>query len=111
MNVAPEPMDVHSPEKHLDHVCFHEDARKAYKDAVAWGFVDVYRKLYPDKQQFTFWDYRAPGSLAANKGWRIDHIMATPPLAEKCVASDVDIEPRKLPNSSDHTFLWAEFSI
>jgi len=111
MNVAPEPMDVHSPEKHLDHVCFHEDARKVYKDAVAWGFVDVYRKLYPDKQQFTFWDYRAPSSLAANKGWRIDHIMATQPLAEKCAAAAVDIEPRKLPNSSDHTFLWAEFSV
>ena len=24
MNVAPEPIDVHSPEKHLKHVCFHE---------------------------------------------------------------------------------------
>jgi exodeoxyribonuclease-3 len=111
MNVAPEPIDVHSPETHLDHVCFHEDVRKAYKDTVAWGFVDVYRKLHPDTQQFTFWDYRAPGSLAANKGWRIDHILATPPLAEKCIAADVDVEPRKLANSSDHTFLWAVFEV
>lgn len=109
MNVAPEPIDVHSPDKHLDHVCFHEGARKAYKDVVAWGFVDVYRKLHPDTQQFTFWDYRAPSSLEANKGWRIDHIMATPPLAEKCAKAGVDIEPRRQANSSDHTFLWAEF--
>ncbi|HYV30034.1 MAG TPA: exodeoxyribonuclease III, partial [Candidatus Binatia bacterium] len=27
MNVAPTPIDVHSPEKHLKHVCYHEDAR------------------------------------------------------------------------------------
>jgi len=111
MNVAPEPMDVHSPETHLKHVCFHEDARKAYKETVAWGFVDLFRKLYPDRQQYTFWDYRKPSSLDANKGWRIDHILATPPFAEKCNKVEVDIEPRRDPNASDHTFLWAEFKV
>jgi len=111
MNVAPEPIDVHSPEKHLRHVCFHEEVRRAYKDTVAWGFVDVFRKLYPDKQQFTFWDYLRPSSLDKNKGWRIDHILATPALADRCTAVDVDIEPRRGPNPSDHTFLWAEFAV
>ena len=111
MNIAPEPMDVHSPEKHLKHVCFHEDARRAYKETVAWGFVDVFRHLYPDKQQFTFWDYLRPSSLEKNKGWRIDHILATRSLAEKCTDVDVDIEPRRAPRASDHTFLWAEFKI
>lgn len=110
MNVAPEPIDVHSPEKHLSHVCFHEAARRAYKDTVAWGFVDVFRKLHPTRQQFTFFDYRQPSSLEANKGWRIDHILATPPLAAKCRKADVDLGPRRTPNPSDHTFLWAEFS-
>ena len=109
MNVAPSPIDVHSPEKHLKHVCYHEAARNAYANAVSWGFVDVFRKLYPDRQQYTFWDYRKPSSLDANKGWRIDHILATRPLAEKCTKVEVDIEPRRDPNASDHTFLWAEF--
>jgi exodeoxyribonuclease-3 len=104
-------MDVHGPEKHLNHVCYHEAARKAYEQTAAWGFEDVFVKLYPTRQQFTFWDYRAPSSLAANKGWRIDHMMATAPLAEKCVKADVDVEPRRAKDPSDHTFLWAEFSI
>jgi exodeoxyribonuclease-3 len=111
MNVAPEPIDVHSPEKHLKHVCFHEDVRRAYHETLSWGFVDVFRRLYPDKQQFTFWDYLRPNSLDANKGWRIDHILATPPLAEKCLQVDVDVEPRRASNASDHTFLWAEFAL
>ena len=111
MNVAPSPMDVHSPEKHLNHVCYHEGARNAYEKTVAWGFVDVFRKLYPDRQQYTFWDYRAPSSLEANKGWRIDHILATPPLAAKCTAVEVDIEPRRSREPSDHTFVWAEFQL
>lgn len=111
MNVAPRPMDVHSPEKHLTHVCYHEAARKAYEATLAWGFQDVFVKLHPDRQQFTFWDYRAPSSLEANKGWRIDHILATPPMAEKCQWADVDVEPRRAKDPSDHTFLWAEFSV
>jgi exodeoxyribonuclease-3 len=110
MNVAPEPIDVHSPEKHLKHVCFHEDARRAYKETLSWGFVDVFRKLYPDRQQFTFWDYLRPSSLEKNKGWRIDHILATAPMANRCTEVDVDIEPRRAMSPSDHTFLWAEFS-
>ena len=78
LNVAPRDLDVHHPEKHLTHVCFHEDAKKAYAHTLAWGFEDVFLKLYPGKQQFTFWDYRfrsnGKSSLEANLGWRIDHI-------------------------------------
>lgn len=110
MNVAPEPIDVHSPEKHLKHVCFHEDARRAYKKTVSWGFVDVYRIRYPRKQQYTFWDYRQPSALENNRGWRIDHILATPVLAQQCKKVGVDVNPRRAENPSDHTVLWAEFS-
>jgi len=115
MNVAPRDLDVHHPEKHLTHVCFHEDAKKAYAETLAWGFEDVFLKLYPGRQQFTFWDYRfraaGKSSLEANLGWRIDHIMATEPLAKLCQQVEVDIEPRKDLKASDHTFLWAEFKI
>lgn len=111
MNVAPRPIDVHSPEKHLKHVCYHEEARKAYERTLAWGWQDVFVRLHPDRQQYTFWDYRAPGSLDSNKGWRIDHILATAPQAKKCLKVEVDIEPRRAKDPSDHTFLWAEFSI
>ena len=111
MNVAPDSIDVHSPEKHLSHVCFHEAVRKAYARTVMWGFEDVFRRLYPDRQQFTFWDYRQPSALANNRGWRIDHILATKPLARRCTAVDVDLNPRKGTSPSDHTVLWADFSL
>ena len=111
MNVAPEPIDVHSPEKHLKHVCFHESVRQAYKETASWGFTDVFRQLYPERQMFTFWDYLRPSSVEKNKGWRIDHIMATRPLAEKCRAAEADIEPRRQIRASDHTFMWADFDV
>lgn len=111
MNVAPDPMDVHSPEKHKNHVCFHKDARVAYQMAMAWGFVDVFRRLYPNRQQYTFWDYRNPNAIEANRGWRIDHILATSILAERCNRVEVDMHPRTSGSPSDHTVLWARFSI
>jgi exodeoxyribonuclease-3 len=114
MNVAPRDLDVHHPERHLNHVCFHAEAKQAYANTLAWGFEDVFLKLYPERQQFTFWDYRGrPGgksSLEANLGWRIDHILATASMAKKCTQVEVDIEPRHAETASDHTFLWAEFS-
>ena len=111
MNVAPGPVDVHHPEKHKKHVCFHEDVKKAYQDTVSWGFVDVFRHHYPRRQQFTFWGYRKPDALEANRGWRIDHMMVTPSLLPHSQTIKVDVNPRKAEQPSDHTILWAEFSV
>ncbi len=111
MNVAPEPIDVHHPEKHLKHVCFHEDVRKAYHDTVSWGFADVFRHHFPRLQQFTFWDYRRPDALEANRGWRVDHMMVTQRLLSHSRTIKVDINARKAEQPSDHTILWADFSI
>lgn len=111
MNVAPEPIDVHSPDKHLRHVCYHVEARQAYQQTKNWGFEDVFRRLYPTRQQYTFWDYRQPDAVKANRGWRIDHILATSPLAEQCIKVEVDMSPRLNSRPSDHTILWAEFSL
>ena len=111
MNVAPEPLDVHSPEKHLRHVCFHEGVRKAYRDVLEWGLVDVFRAKYPDRLQYTFWDYLKPSSLEQNKGWRIDHILATRALAGRCRSVEVDVAPRRAVRASDHTVVWADFDV
>jgi exodeoxyribonuclease-3 len=108
LNVAPEPIDVYHPEKRGDDADFHIDARTAYKATAAWGFVDVFRKLHPETVQYTYWDYYR-NALQRNFGWRIDHILATPPLARRCQAAAVDMEARKIKGASDHTIVWAEF--
>jgi exodeoxyribonuclease-3 len=108
MNVAPEPIDVYHPDRRVNDTDFHIDARNAYADTVAWGFTDVFRKLNPDRVQYTYWDYFR-NALGNNWGWRIDHIMVTAPLAAACRHADVDMEPRHAPGASDHTVVWAEF--
>ncbi|MFB3825157.1 MAG: exodeoxyribonuclease III [Bryobacteraceae bacterium] len=108
MNVAPEPIDVYHPDRRVNDPGFHIDARNAYRRAVEWGFVDVFRMLHPDRVQYTYWDYFR-NALENNRGWRIDHILATRPLAALCTQCEVDMEPRRAPGASDHAVIWAEF--
>ena len=111
LNVAPEPADVHNPERQKKHVCFHDDVRAAFADTVSWGFVDVLRQHHPEPGQFTFFDYRTPNAVDRGMGWRIDHILATTPMSERCTDACIDIEPRKQPRPSDHTYLTACFTV
>ncbi len=108
LNVAPEPIDVYHPDRRVNDPDFHIDARNAYRQAASWGFVDLFRQLHPDRVQYTYWDYFR-NAYEHNWGWRIDHILATPPLAARCRAVEVDTAPRALPESSDHAPVWAEF--
>jgi len=108
-NVAPEPIDVYDPEGLLGHVCYHPEVHKALKEVMGWGFVDVFRMHCKEPGQYTFWDYRLRNSFGRNLGWRLDHIMATRALAEKCAACYIDKNPRLAERPSDHTPIVAEF--
>jgi len=108
-NIAPQPIDVYDPEGLLGHVCFHPEVHKVLEDVMQWGFVDVFRMCCDQPGQYTFWDYRLRNSFKRNLGWRLDHIMATQPLAKKAVACYIDKKPRLAERPSDHTPIVAEF--
>lgn len=111
MNVAPDDIDVFSPRRMDGKIGFHPVERKALADVMSWGFYDLFRRRHPDVKQFTFWDYRLPESFKRNLGWRLDHILATKPLATASTECLVDTAPRAAPGPSDHTPVWAEFDI
>lgn len=111
-NVAPEEIDVHDPKGLRLHVDFHPEARAALERVRAWGFVDLFRLHHPGEPgQYTFWDYRVRGAVERRLGWRVDHIWATRPLAEKCTDAWIDVDARLRERPSDHTFLVAEFAL
>jgi exodeoxyribonuclease III len=110
LNVARGMLDIHNAEKQADHVCFHADVRRAFETTLEWGFTDVCREQHPDERIYTFFDYRTVNAVKRNMGWRIDYILATPPLARRVRSCTVDLQPRLAPKPSDHTFLVAEFA-
>lgn len=110
-NIAPEAIDVYDPENLLGHVCYHPEVHKKLEKIMQWGFVDVFRMHCRQAGQYTFWDYRPINAFKHNLGWRLDHIMATQPLAKKCTACYIDKEPRAKEKPSDHTPIVAEFDL
>ncbi len=109
LNVAPTDIDVTHPENKRDHVCFHSDVRRAFEKLCSLGLVDVFRMNRPGAGEFTFWDYRVKGALERNIGWRIDHILATSPIAESSLDCFCDRNPRSWEKPSDHSVVVAEF--
>ena len=109
LNVAPTDIDVTHPENKRNHVCFHTDIREAFKKLCSTGLTDVFRKHRPGEGEFTFWDYRVKDALERNIGWRIDHILATSPVAEGSLDCFCDRNPRSWERPSDHSVVVAEF--
>ena len=111
LNVAKEDIDVHDPKRLWGSVCFCESVQKAFQDIIKWGFVDTFRVKHPEPEHYTFWDYRVPDGFKRNVGWRLDYIMTTHQIADKCIDCWIDKEPREWDKPSDHTFLVADIDI
>jgi exodeoxyribonuclease-3 len=107
-NVAPEDRDVARPDEWRGTVLCHEEARAAFAAVVAWGLVDTIRLHHTGEGPFSWWDYRMLG-FPKNNGLRIDHILATRPLAERCTEAYVVREERKGKLPSDHAPVVAVF--
>lgn len=109
-NIAPEDRDVHSPEKMLGRCGFHPLEHKWLKNFTDWGLKDAFRLHNDEEKIFSWWDYRQ-GAFAKNRGMRIDHIFVSKPLADVCVNTYIDDEPRKLEKPSDHAPVVTELDI
>ncbi|HOL31521.1 MAG TPA: exodeoxyribonuclease III [Anaerohalosphaeraceae bacterium] len=111
LNVALQDIDVYDPKGLWGHVCYCETVQKALLEVMSWGFVDIFRLKHPEPGHYTFWDYRVLNAFKRNLGWRLDYIMTTSSLADKCTDCWIDTLPRGWEKSSDHTFLVADFDI
>jgi exodeoxyribonuclease III len=101
-NIAPADIDVWQPA--AVHGGTHVSAaeRAAFATLIAWGLIDAYRLHHPERDRYTWWDYRA-GNFHKNLGMRIDHLLVTPPVAERVTFAEIDREARKgKPVPSDH---------
>jgi exodeoxyribonuclease III len=102
LNVAPTDADVWDPRKCHGGTHVSQPERAAFARLEAWGLVDAYRRLHPEGERYTWWDYRA-GHFHKNFGMRIDHLLVTSPVAARTVWAEIDREARKgAPIPSDH---------
>ena len=68
------------------------------------GYVDVFRRLNQEPEQYTWWSNRGQ-AWAKNVGWRIDYQLATPGIAAKARSAAI----YKAQRFSDHAPLTVDY--
>ena len=101
-NIAPEDRDCHDPAAWIGQILVSPREREMFQRLAALGLHDSFRLFEQSEKSFTWWDYRMMG-FRRNFGMRIDHILVSNKLKERCVSCVIDKAPRKLERPSDHT--------
>ena len=100
-NIAPTDADVHDPKAWEGQNLVSPPERNAFQELINLGLTDSFRMFEQAPKTYSWWDYRMMG-FRRNAGMRIDHILLSEALQEKCSASTVDKEPRTWEQPSDH---------
>ena len=104
-NVIPNDDDIWSSTAMHDDALMQPASRTAYR-ALLWdGWTDALRSLHPKGHIWTYWDYQA-GAWPRDHGFRIDHLLLSPPAADRLVDAGVDRAVRGQDKASDHAPTW-----
>ena len=112
-NIAPLPQDVWS-HKQLLKVVSHTpiEVEKLTNMQASLDFVDTHRMFVDESQKlYSWWSYRAPVPLQANKGRRLDHIWATPNLKTHIQEMKIHKDFRIANQPSDHVPIETKFDL
>ncbi len=91
-NTAHNEIDLRHPKQNKNTSGFLPQERAWIDKYLAHGLVDVYRMLYPDKVEYTWWTYLA-NARKNNVGWRLDYFMVSeglvPSVREVAIHAEV----------------------
>ena len=104
-NVIPNDDDVFSVKAMASDALMQPESRAGYRRLVAQGWTDALRARHPNGGVWTFWDYQA-GAWQRDAGFRIDHLLLSPAVADRLVEAGVDKAYRGREKASDHAPTW-----
>lgn len=100
-NLVPFNRDAYDGDRREGRIFATEDERSRYQRLLDFGLTDAYHHLYPDRHEFTWWDYRG-GAWEKDQGLRIDHFLVTKPVLERVTDVVVHRGQRAEEGPSDH---------
>ena len=106
-NVIPTDADIWNPKAMADDALMQPESRDAYLRLLHDGWTDAIATHNPNGGVWTYWDYQA-GAWQKDHGFRIDHALLSPELADRLVACGVDKAHRGREKASDHAPIWVE---
>jgi exodeoxyribonuclease-3 len=81
-NTAHMPIDLKNPKSNEKTSGFLPEEREWVTKFLEHGFVDIFRRLYPDRVQYTWWTYIS-NARARNVGWRLDYFLISEALVPR----------------------------
>jgi exodeoxyribonuclease III len=81
-NVVPTDADIYPSKSWTKDALLQPESRAAFRRLLDQGWTDAVRARHPTGPIYTFWDYKRD-RWARNAGLRIDHILLSPPVAER----------------------------
>jgi exodeoxyribonuclease-3 len=81
-NTAHQPIDLKNPKQNEKTSGFMPVERAWIDRYLGHGFIDVYRNLYPERVEYTWWTYRM-NARARNIGWRLDYFLVSDVLVDE----------------------------
>jgi exodeoxyribonuclease-3 len=109
-NIAPDDRDVYDPSGWHEKILCSTPERDALGKILNLGLRDTFRMFEQEEGTWSWWDYRM-NMFRRKLGLRIDLVLASAPMAKRCIASYIDIEPRRQERPSDHAPAIAEFDL
>ena len=71
-NIAHTEIDLARPKQNENNAGYYIEEREAMTQFLDRGYVDVFRRLYPETVAYTWWSYRGQ-ARPKNIGWRLDY--------------------------------------
>ena len=96
-NTAHREIDLRNPRQNRQTSGFLPEERAWIDRYLAHGFTDIYRAIYPERVQYTWWTF-VSNARQRNVGWRLDYFLVSTSLCS--IVQDVVIHDDVL--GSDH---------
>ena len=105
-NTAHNEIDLRNPKENVKTSGFMPEERAWIDKYLEHGFVDAFRVLYPEREEYTWWTYRV-NARQRNIGWRLDYFLVSESLMPR--VEDVVIHGEVM--GSDHCPVTLEIQV
>ena len=107
-NVAITDKDIWNTKNYIGSSISAPAARDIMNQWLNMGWIDVWRTLHPDEQDYTWYGYRGHDTVGNKQGLRLDYFLCNKTAAKMVKNCEININPRLADKPTDHCGLMLE---
>lgn len=109
-NVAIADRDIWNPKNYIGSSISAPAAREIMQQWLDAGWMDVWRELHPDENDYTWYGYRGRDTVGNRQGLRLDYFLANKTASKMVKVCEIDTAPRMASKPTDHCGLMLKLA-